>query len=407
MIAGVASPTTLVFVAGLAIRLVVAVAFRGSYDIDAQLTEGRALLEGRSVYGTNMGNKLPLGYAVPALTLLFGAVTGVPAYVALKMPAIAGDMMTAALLGRVGTRASDPAWLLPALYLLNPVTVMLSAYHGNVDPLMAALVLAATVLASSGRALASGVVLGTAIALKQPAVLALPVLCLGVRGPERARLALAALLVPAVVTLPFAVADPNFGRVLRYSSVSGGWGVSLLLQQSANVVAQLGPASDTLVEVLARANLWFAAWGRYVLLAILIAWYVALVRRRREADRTDLFRDVAATFLVFYVFASGFGTQYLAWALPFLFLVSRRLALVYVAVLTPFLAGTYFQATLHAKYDVGSITAHLRLLSPGDLAVVLANGVFGVMAWVACAWILARIAPPRTVAMPSNRAGAP
>src|SRR5882672_2493576 len=104
----------------------------------------------------------------------------IPDYVAQKLPAIAGDLLAAILLRRIAERhyrsRAGTTWM--AIYLLNPVTVMLSAYQGNVDPLMAAMMLWALDLRWRDEPISAGVVLGLAIAMKPTAVLALPVLVL-------------------------------------------------------------------------------------------------------------------------------------------------------------------------------------------------------------------------------------
>jgi hypothetical protein len=383
----------LTLILGVTLRLVVAAAFQGSNDMGSMEDEGAALLAGLPVYSNTPGNKLPLAYLVSTAMVMVSRLSGLPASFTLKLPAIAADGLAALVLYRMGWAGSGwrSSHALAAVYLLNPATVMLSAYHGNLDPAMAALMVAAVLAWSRGEAAASGLLLGAAIAVKTPAALALPVVLAHSEGATRARIAMAAVAVPLVLSLPFALTDPGFVRVFTYSSHYGPWGIPLILRQSENLLEQLASVPPALTAILQHVNRAASTAGRYILLAILVAWLVDVARRRCTDGAGALVRDIAATFMVFYVFAPGFGVQYLSWAAPFVLLASRRLGLLYVIAITPFLAGTYVQAFLPAKYGVESITQNLRLLSPVDLAFLVANGLAGLAAWGACVAILYRL----------------
>ena len=381
----------LVLAAGVLVRLAVAAAFHGSFDIVSQTDEGRIFASGRPVYTETTGNKLPLGYALPAAMLLLSSLSGLPVTFTMKLPAIAGDVLAAAVIRGAARRSDRSSTVLAAIYLLNPATVMLSAYHGNVDPLMAALMIAASLLASRGAPLGAGAVLGAAIALKPPAVLALPLLLMRpATAASRGWLAAAAVGVPVALSLPFALDDPGFPRVFDYASLYGVWGVPLLLEQSRNVVTQLTTGAPVVIAMLEQVNRVAIVAGRYVAAAVLVAWFFWIARRRDTISETAS-REIAATFLVFYVVAPGFGVQYLGWALPFLLVHSWRLGIAYVAVITPFLAGRYAQALLPEKYGVESVTAKLAILSGADLALVVATGGLAVLAWLSCLLILWRL----------------
>ncbi len=379
--------------AGVLLRLVIAALFQGSNDIPVEAIEGETILAGLPVYSTMPGNKLPLAYLVSAAMVMVSRLSGLPAFFTLKLPAIAADVLAAVVLYRMGR--GYPGWrsstVLAAVYLLNPATIMLSAYHGNLDPLMAALIVAAVFAWSRGHAATGGFLLGAAIAVKTPAALALPVVLAHADRAARLKFAMTAIAVPLILSLPFALTDPGFIRIFTYSSLYGTWGIPLVLRQSENLLKQLASVPAALTATLEYANRAASISGRYVLLAVLIGWLVDVARRRRDADVAAAVRDIAATFMVFYVFASGFGVQYLSWAVPFVLLASRRLGIAYVTAITPFLVGTYLQAFLPQKYGVESITQNLRLLSSVDFAFLVANGVAGLAAWGTCAWILYRL----------------
>lgn len=376
---------------GLVIRLTVAMAFVGSWDVTSQVHHGDLIAEGRSAWTS----KLPVAYFLPVAMNLLADATRLPATFTQKLPAIAGDLWIALLLYGIAARlpGAGPRWLWPAIYLLNPATVMLSAYHGNADPLMAAAMLAALVLRWRERPLASGVMLGLAIAMKPTALLALPVLLLPLSRRGNVRLGAAAVLTPVAICAPFALLDPTFGQFLsNYSGPYGNWGIPLILRQLENVSRQLLGVDGPLVATLGALNAAFLASGRWLLAAILVLWGLWMTRRLRIADFEQNAIAMTATYFVFYVFTPGFGVQYFSLALPFLLIASPRLLLWLSAVISPYILGTYLQAGLYARYGMDKpITERLSSLSTADLTLLVATGLFAVASWLTCVWILYRL----------------
>jgi prepilin-type N-terminal cleavage/methylation domain-containing protein len=121
----------------------------------------------------------------PSLWLLLG-----PVAMAVAFPLLAGARL-AAPAGRI---VAAQAVMVVLVYV--PVAAM----HGHVeDTLAVALVLVAVGLAGRGRWPAAGLAIGLAIASKQLALLALPVLVMAAPAGQRRRLAVAALPVPVLL----------------------------------------------------------------------------------------------------------------------------------------------------------------------------------------------------------------
>jgi|GEM_PF-3648608 len=366
------------FAVGLAIRLAVAYAFWGSNDVTLEIYHGDRINAGYSSWTS----KLPLAYMLPAWMQSLSRKAPIPENAAQKLPAIFGDMLAALLLWRLSARSERP-WLWPAIYLLNPVTIMLSAYHGNVDPLMAAAMLWALVLRWKERPITSGFALGLSILMKPTALLALPPLAfpLGWRG---VRFIAAALLTVAAICVPFVLVDPTFGRFLgSYGGAYGEWGLTLMLRE-------VGRAFD-----LRAVNAWVEQFGRYLLAAVLAVWFVFLMKRWRLESLTANAGAIAATLLFFYVTATGWGPQYLSLAFPFLLIVRVRLAVIYSAATAPYLLATYIYAWRFETYAGKSVFSHSDSLPATDLAILVANRGFTVVAWTACAFILWRLCSER------------
>ena len=363
-----------IFALALAIRLVVAFAFWGSIDVTLEVYHGQRINSGQSSWTS----KLPIAYMLPAWMQSLSLIAPIPENVAQKLPAILGDMLAALLLWRLSARSTRP-WLWPAVYLLNPVTVMLSAYHGNIDPLMAAAMLWALTLRWNDRPITSGFALGLSILMKPTALLALPPLALPLtwRG---VRFGAAALLTVAAICVPFILIDPSFGRFLgSYGGAYGEWGLPLILRE-------MGHALN-----LHSATVWVEQFGRYLMAALLAVWFVYLMKRWRLESLTGNARAIAATWLFFYVIATGWGVQYLSLALPFLLIESVRLTILYSAAATPYLLATYLYAGKFGKYAGQSFFDRLGSLPAADLAILVANRSFAVLAWATCAYILWRL----------------
>ena len=376
-----------IFVLGFAIRIIVALSFIGSDDVPMQIHHGLSIQAGLSAWSS----KLPIAYYAPPLALLFSQHTGFPDYAGQKLPAILGDMLAAFLLLRIATRRSSPRrWLWPAVYLLNPATVTLSAYHGNIDPLMAAAMLWALDLRWREKPVGAGTSLGLALAMKPTAILQLPALMIPLRKKESIRLAVAALGTLAAICAPFMITDPEFGRFLAsYGGAYGEWGITLLLRQlDQNVAPRLTFLPEWMTGMLHAANAGMEQHGRYFLAAILAAWFLYALRRWRSLDFEENARVIVATYLVFFVFATGFGPQYLSLVIPFLLIASLRLSVVYLAVLSPYLIVAYTFAWVFKKYEGQRVFHRLDTLPRGDAVLLVATRGLTVVAWAAGAWVL-------------------
>jgi Gpi18-like mannosyltransferase len=367
-----------IFVLGLVIRLIVAFAFWGSEDVTLQIQHGQGINAGNSAWTS----KLPIGYMLPAWMQRLSRLTPVPEQVAQKLPAILGDLLAGLLLWRLAARSERP-WLWPSVYLLNPATIMLSAYHGNVDPLMAAAMLWALALRWEDRPIMSGFALALSIAMKPTAVLSLPPLALPVtwRG---VKFGASCLLIVAAICAPFALSDPTFGRFLAgYAGAFGEWGIPLIMRLLGHVVD------------LQRSISWLERFGRFIMMPLLVAWFLFMMNRWRIDSLRENAAAIAATWLVFYVIATGWGDQYISMALPFLIIANLRWSIIYSAAVSPYLLATYLYAWRFEKYGGQAVFGRLRSLPAVDLAILLSNRGFAIMAWGACVVVLGRLILPR------------
>jgi len=236
-----------------------------------------------------------------------------------KLLPLAGDVLAAWLLfvdaRRKGTL--EGALALACAFLWNPASMIITAYHGNTDPLMAALCLWGALLAVRGRPLAAGLALGGAFNVKVVALLVLVPLALSARTwRELLRLG-AGFAVACVTFLPAAltVGKPLLDHVFRYNSAPAMWGFNLLFTDLQEI--------HTIGPHFAGAQVTFLADARYAILgAVALA---ALLARRRGRHLVEL---SAFALCLSLVLAPGFGYQYLAWPVPILFALDLRRAAV-------------------------------------------------------------------------------
>jgi hypothetical protein len=316
----------------LVVRLVPAVLAYGTSDVMTWELLGRLFLSGENFYATQLHNWPALWIYFCAAAVVVHDASGLPFFTLIKLPPIAADVGIAVVLYLVGlrqTRQPDRAALLGLTYALNPVSILISGYHGQFDSLM----LAPTVLAwalldkldkqlafGRSRLIVAALLLGLGIWFKPIPLLLLPII-LPRLSTWRDRCLFAALaMAPAILgTLPYFVRWPEDVAVnfLGYSSWFGQWGYTvawMVIEYLRNgTIPWWLPDPD---HVSAPLRLMYLA-GRWLLLAALAGTWWLIYRRRM-----DLLRGIVATFAVFYFATTGFGVQYLLWIVPFA--VARR-----------------------------------------------------------------------------------
>lgn len=368
-----------VLIAVTLVKLVVAACCGGTADLLHMRLAAEAFLAGQDIFEpANMAGApsfFPLGhYLLAAGSLWVSRITGWPFAWLVKVPAIVADLAIAVLLLRL-PRAGARAAL---VYLLAPITILLSVYHGQFHTVAVAGTALALWLAERGRFGASGVALGLAASVRQHFAVLLIALT------RRARISWPALLIGFLLTVVplniWLLGSAHPARVFAPTWTYGSWGYAMVVQQGPRLLTLLGVPG--LADVAAGIN------GVLELRGTVLCWVWAAgfaVWAWRRGPALDLWRAATVFPLGLCAVTPGFGVQWLLWALPFWLVVHRRRATIYGALVSAFVMGSYWQWHLNAKYGVRSITANLGLLSPGDLAGLVLVGVVGVAAWGYCA----------------------
>ncbi len=242
---------------------------------------------------------------------------------------------------------------------LSPVSILISGFHGNTDPMMMFFLVAAVFFAERGHAgyavTSSGAAFGLACSVKLIPLIFAPAILLSL--PElrlRFQWLAAAAAVWIGLSLPYLAQEPALilKSMLGYGSASGLWGLGL-------------------ISTLLGAGSIFTSTAKWI--ALFAAGCVPLVLKRR------LFEQCGLIAFLFLFLSPGFGLQYLAWTLPWSVLLHRRAMIVYHTVATAFALSVYAAASQNTAAGI-----YADLLNPAHFPVLV---LMGIVCWVTIAAI--------------------
>jgi hypothetical protein len=260
--------------------------------------------------GTQYFNHTPLvGWFLDAIYTLSGGNIRVFAFL-LRQPAIFADLGAVLTLLWLREKTGRPAWWALALFAASPVAFMVSGYHGNVDSVMALFVLMAAAACATESALLSGLAFGLSCNIKIIPLLLAPVFVFF--WWKRGRLVqfggVSSLCILAGWGFPLITIPAIFLKdVIGYGSVWGIWGIPYFLRITGHpAFAGIAVFEPTHAESAVMLGL------KLIIIpsVIVIAW------RRRAVAPINLFQTLALVWAIFFVFAPGFGAQYLVWLAP-------------------------------------------------------------------------------------------
>jgi hypothetical protein len=241
-----------------------------------------------------------------------GAPEGVFLLVA-KTPMIASDILGGYFIYKLVLKLKNGNEFLArqalALYVLNPLLILVSAVWGSFDSVAALFtILSLYFLLCKGSTIKAGVCLGIAIGVKLYPVLMLPVLVIQMRAKkESAKLLISSLATPGIASLPFFISSPVLfvGGLLNTYGNAGTFSVwsefvTPLFQ------AFMGSAGFLVVIVVSTS--------------LLIVGVCALLRLINKL-RIDMVTGCLIVLSYFLLMAQMVHENYFVWVLPFLVLV--------------------------------------------------------------------------------------
>lgn len=292
----------------------------------------------------------------------------------LRLPGIVADLVVVFLLVRIRKQESQfqvPAWVL-VLFALSPLSIMVSGFHGNTDPVMVMLLAFSVYYCLRNQPAFCGLFLALSSQVKIIPLLFLPIiLCFWIQRRALFRFAIpfaaasATLWSEPLLKFPLLFAK----NVFSYSSYWGIWGISYLLRLTGrpefNRVSffDLGSVQNLVVTTC-----------KFVIIAavLLLAW------RRRQMDGRGLWASVTYAWVIFFVFSPGVCTQYLIWLAPFVLFLSPTFYCYLLASSSAFAFVFYDTISQGLPWYVGISTNYLnKLWTPWSLLpwLVLAGGL--------------------------------
>jgi hypothetical protein len=271
----------------------------------------------------------------------------------LRLPGILADFFSVRLLVRWPAEGNRPPYWATALFALSPVNFMISGFHGNVDSVLAWLLLVATRECLRDRAIFCGLAFGLACQIKVIPLLLAPVFFFFWfhRNRWQGFLCAATVIILVGWAFPLVTMPETFLRnVLGYNSNWGSWGVTYWLAQTGwPPFVPIGFQGLTQWQLAIMMTLKIGI----VSAALGLGWL-----RRAEAP-AGVPASLALVGAVFFIFAPGVGAQYLVWFAPFFLLRSPRWYAALTAASAAFLFVFYNTISHGFPWDHGVSTADL------------------------------------------------
>lgn len=359
---------------GTALRVILALCSRGTNDIDSWEYFARQAQRHGAVWmyeHVPLWNHPPLMAAMGAGLRTLAASLGWGFAPAFKLAPIAGDVLAQLLVFAVWLgRTGEPRVALRALavFSLSLDAILVSGYHGNTDPLVGALVLAACVAGDRRRYFWAGLLLAAAVNVKLIPLLLVPLLAAQAGRREVMRFAAGAAL-GAIPFLPVLWhAGSAFARnALAYRSNFDNWGIPLLIRTPWHVARKLG--MEGLAEAMMGVKGAYVAAAPYVVIGavlVMTAWC-----RWGSGRALSIYERTALGLALFLVLTPGFGVQYTAIVGPVLLAASLGWGFWWAT-----LAGL-FVASVYASFWTGRWPLHSEFT--GNFPIPAA--AVGVAAW--------------------------
>ena len=250
-----------------------------------------------------------------------------------------------------------------------PISIIISGYHGNTDPVFIFFVLLAIyLLEAREQTLLAGLAFGMALNIKVVPLMLLPMILCYLWPNLRKQLEFvgAAGIIFIVGSMPYLLQDPAIivKRVFGYSSIYGLWGWSLLVKVFYPEFPRfLHPPYDVV-----GIHGTFASVGKWVMLGLITA---ISYRMNSWHRRPFVFHQAGLIVAIFLTFTPGFGYQYLVWLVPFVVGLGLQATVIYYGMAGLFLLVDYTCFNNHFFYCNDMLRVFLRIATWGSVIFVL------------------------------------
>lgn len=268
---------------------------------------------------------------------------------ALRLACILADIALVLGLLRVRELTGKPPWWALALFAVSPVSIMVSGFHGNLDPIMVMFLFFAAVAVLKDRPVLCGLMYAVACNIKIVPIMVAPIFIFywitrGQRPAARFMITSGALMLAGAAP-GLALCPEGFLRnVFGYGSYWGTWGVTYWLRQT-------GIHDFQTMGFLYLAPLQYRVI--LVLKAMTLSGVLALAWRRRNLGGLEFFTTLGAAFTWIFIVMPGAGVQYMVWYAPFVLLLSPRWWTALMACSAIYMARFYHSTShYHFPWDL-------------------------------------------------------
>jgi len=260
----------------------------------------------------------------------------------LRLPGILADFGVVLLLlnlAKTDARLSGARWAI-LVFAVSPVSIMVSGFHGNTDPVMVFFLVASVWAAMRNRPSLCGLFFAMSCQVKVAPVLLFPIVMLfwWHRRATIRFLVAAALVFLSLWSEPLLNFPALFIRnVLSYGSYWGIWGITYWFRMTG---------------IAAFSFVWFEGFSpaqRIVvacLKAVIIGSVLCIAWRRRALPARSLTESIGYAWIAFFVFSPGVCAQYMVWLAPFILFLSPAFYL-WLTVSSALFLFFFYNVTAH------------------------------------------------------------
>lgn len=262
------------------------------------------------------------------------------------------------------------------LWVINPISILISSYHGNSDILVLALVTYSVYFITKNRLFTSGLMYGLAINVKIIPIILFPLfffystgLNISLRHKNLKNLNYNFLIGFLIVLTPFlwpltGNTSDFLSNVIGYNSSPEPWGILFLFNGFNHL------------DVFENIDNYYFNYGKYLLLTT-----ITILSCRNFQKKEPLIKEVLMVFLLFLAIGPGFGVQYLVYPLPFIIIFDKKKACYYS------LLATIAMIAVYAYFNVQL----LPILSLHDSRLPFYMGTYLFPVWCCILYLLVRI----------------
>ena len=262
---------------------------------------------------------------------LLASISGLRLGFWMRFTCAVADIGSLVVVWQIGKRlrtAFRPATL--SLFAACPISILISGFHGNTDPIMILLALLSVYAIEAGKPpLLAGALMGLAVSIKLTPLIFIPAAVLYLpRMRDRGYFSISLVGVFFVFGLPYILMNPLLvlGKLLSYRSIFGLWGWSRIV-----LLVRFDSHYGWIYEN-------FRDHGAAALIVLIVLLSIGM---NLSPVRLPLLAQCGLIVSLFLFFTAGFGIQYLSWLVPWVVYLPPAAAAAYYLTGGAFLFAVY------------------------------------------------------------------